>query len=401
MMIIIIYLIAVAFALPQSKAIGSTRRLLNNNAPAKCSRAKGWALPHQRPGECHCCAQGTSCNRCPNGWKVSNRLCAGRGNRICKAIPTNKPTPSPTLKPTPKPTEKPTLKPTSKPTEKPTSKPTSKPTEKPTLKPTSKPTEKPTLKPTSKPTEKPTSKPTSKPTEKPTLKPTSKPTEKPTSKPTSKPTEKPTSKPTTSKPSEEPTLKPTTSRPTLLPTFSETSNFPTPALDFSWSGLVPECFGADIEYVNGVNSLQECQRFCENNPQCKFITWGLNQCWLKNGLISVHFCEDCSDNGTCDQTGTCDPSTQYCSSNVFRGVITIVPRWSGCDEDTICENGTYCRVGDHRCLTDEDCEYVNHVDSPRDCTRFGLENLDPTFDPTSDPTSLYEDATTDAPSEYY
>jgi len=49
----------------------------------------GWCLPHQQCDIGDCCAEGTSCNTCPVGFKVSNDVCAGKGNRQCKLTNAN------------------------------------------------------------------------------------------------------------------------------------------------------------------------------------------------------------------------------------------------------------------------------------------------------------------------
>jgi hypothetical protein len=91
-----------------------------------------------------------------------------------------------------------------------------------------------------------------------------------------------------------------------------------PEQDMTWSPLFPECHGADIHRVHGINTLNDCQQACENDSDCLFITFGFGSCWLKNGRISEIDCPVCNQDGTCGQSGDCDPETSYCGMNLNR-----------------------------------------------------------------------------------
>lgn len=57
----------------------------------------------------------------------------------------------------------------------------------------------------------------------------------------------------------------------------------------------------------------------------------------------------------------------------FKGVLfssLVTPEWDACDQTTTCAKGTFCRIGDRRCLSDSSCENANRLDkTKRDCTR--------------------------------
>jgi hypothetical protein len=114
--------------------------------------------------------------------------CPGQFAGVWPALPTETPTPQPTVQPT----EEPSAQPTKMPVPKPTGQPTPLPTQDPTHIPTPLPSAQPTSLPTPGPTHLPTSEPTSKPTPEPTSQPTHKPTPEPTAEPTSQPTHVPT-----------------------------------------------------------------------------------------------------------------------------------------------------------------------------------------------------------------
>jgi len=60
-----------------------------SDAQGQCIKARqerkpaGHCLPHQYCKAGDCCALGSSCNTCPNGFVVNHRECWGKGNRRC------------------------------------------------------------------------------------------------------------------------------------------------------------------------------------------------------------------------------------------------------------------------------------------------------------------------------
>ncbi len=145
-------------------------------------------------------------------------------------MPTNAPTPFPTMTQTATPTNTPTLLPTMLPTNAPTPIPTVTPTTTPTNAPTPIPTVTPTTTPTNAPTLLPTMLPTNAPTPSPTMLPTNAPTPLPTVTPTAMPTNSPSPLPTVT-----PTAMPTNATsplPTVTPTMAPrhaSTPFPTVA----------------------------------------------------------------------------------------------------------------------------------------------------------------------------
>eukprot|EP00927_Polykrikos_kofoidii_P078519 TRINITY_DN7532_c0_g1_i5.p1 TRINITY_DN7532_c0_g1~~TRINITY_DN7532_c0_g1_i5.p1 ORF type:complete len:486 (-),score=40.47 TRINITY_DN7532_c0_g1_i5:25-1410(-) len=59
------------------------------------SAGVGWCLPGQQCHDGDCCALGSSCNTCPHGYQVNNYACALKGNYVCKSKPFPSPTPTP------------------------------------------------------------------------------------------------------------------------------------------------------------------------------------------------------------------------------------------------------------------------------------------------------------------
>ena len=59
-----------------------------------------------------------------------------------------------------------------------------------------------------------------------------------------------------------------------------------------------------------------------------------------------------------------------CRSSATKAGGAVLPEWSPCGDDPqSCVQGTSCRVGDRRCLTDASCAWANQMDrTQRDCT---------------------------------
>eukprot|EP00928_Gymnodinium_smaydae_P037347 TRINITY_DN25946_c0_g1_i1.p1 TRINITY_DN25946_c0_g1~~TRINITY_DN25946_c0_g1_i1.p1 ORF type:complete len:505 (-),score=-2.31 TRINITY_DN25946_c0_g1_i1:290-1714(-) len=80
-----------------------SKRICNREEIASCSARTGHCLPGRSScPPCGCCAEGSSCNHCVYGAEVEKKLCAGRGDRICRSgvLVTEKPTVVPTGTPT-------------------------------------------------------------------------------------------------------------------------------------------------------------------------------------------------------------------------------------------------------------------------------------------------------------
>jgi len=73
----------------------------------------------------------------------------------------------------------------------------------------------------------------------------------------------------------------------------------------------------------------------------------------------------CLSDEDCDHANEQDGTRRDCSP--LTG--TARSRFHRCDESSVCEVGTSCRRGDRRCLTDDDCNRANEKDGTRrDCT---------------------------------
>jgi hypothetical protein len=101
-----------------------------------------------------------------------------------------------------------------------------------------------------------------------------------------------------------------------------------------------------------------------NDIDCVMSTWSVCDSTgkqIRNVLIPS------SGNGQ-----VCGALTQSCiipSSSTSSSPST--GDYQSCKNSNQCKNSNaYCRVGDHRCLTDSECKYANSVDKKnRDCTR--------------------------------
>jgi hypothetical protein len=90
---------------------------------------------------------------------------------------------------------------------------------------------------------------------------------------------------------------------------------------------------------------------CEMTPWTKCDPYGKQQRTIISGNVGLG--------------KKCEPLVQKCT------ILANVSDYQPCVTSNQCKNtSAFCRVGDHRCLTDGECSYANSMDkTKRNCTR--------------------------------